>query len=67
MDVDLKQLAKDLTNIVGKENAFCDRPTVLAYAKDTMPWDVEPHHMPYAVARPADSRDDVSRLRKSLQ
>ena len=57
MDVGLKQLTRDLVNIVGKENAFSDRPTALAYAKDTMPWDVEPHHMPYAVVRPAGSRE----------
>ncbi|BBO68474.1 FAD-binding protein [Desulfosarcina alkanivorans] len=57
MDVGLKQLTRDLVNIVGQDNAFSDRPTALAYAKDTMPWDVEPHHMPYAVVRPADSRE----------
>jgi glycolate oxidase len=57
MDIGLKQLAKDLANMVGKDNAFTDRPTALAYAKDTMPWDVEPHHMPFAVVRPADSRE----------
>lgn len=56
MDIDLKQLTKDLAAMVGKENAFSDRPTALAYAKDTMPWDVEAHHMPYAVVRPADAR-----------
>ena len=57
MDIGLKQLNKDLADMVGKDNAFTDRPTALAYAKDTMPWDVEPHHMPYAVVRPADSRE----------
>ncbi|HDR15256.1 MAG TPA: FAD-binding oxidoreductase [Desulfobacteraceae bacterium] len=57
MDIDLKQLNRDLKKIVGEENAFSDRPTALAYAKDTMPWEVEPHHMPYAVARPADSAE----------
>lgn len=57
MDIDLKQLTKDLSKMVGEQNVFSDRPTALAYAKDTMPWDVEPHHMPYAVARPADSRE----------
>ncbi len=57
MEVDLKKLSKDLKRIVGDENAFSDRPTALAYAKDTMPWDVESHHMPYAVARPADSAE----------
>ena len=57
MDVDLKKLTKDLAKLVGKENAFTDRPTALAYAKDTMPWDVEEHNMPYAVVRPEGSRD----------
>jgi len=57
MNIDLKQLTKDLAEMVGKENAFSDRPTALAYAKDTMPWDVEDHHIPYAVVRPADSRE----------
>jgi glycolate oxidase len=61
MDADLNQLAKDLAKLVGKENVFMDRPTALAYAKDPMPWDVEPHHMPYAVVRPGDSLD-VSRV-----
>ena len=57
MDIDLKKLCKDLVKMVGKENAFTDRPTALAYAKDTMPWDVEEHHMPHAVVRPANSRE----------
>jgi glycolate oxidase len=61
MDVNLKKLAKDLAELVGKENAFTDRPTALTYAKDTMPWDVEAHNMPYAVVRPADGRE-VSRV-----
>lgn len=57
MKVDLKKLTKDLARIVGKEYAYTDRPTALAYAKDTMPWDVEGHHMPHAVVRPADTRE----------
>ena len=57
MDIELKKLAKDLSRIVGKEHAFTDRPTALAYAKDTMPWDVETANIPYAVVRPADSRE----------
>lgn len=57
MIIDLKQLTKDLAKLVGEKNAFSDRPTALVYAKDTMPWDVENHHMPYAVVRPADSRE----------
>ena len=57
MELDLKRLTKDLTALVGKENAFTDRPTAMAYAKDTMPWDVEEHHVPYAVVRPANSRE----------
>jgi len=61
MAVDAKRLKKDLAKIVGKENVFTDRPTSLAYAKDTMPWDVEPHNMPHGVARPAGAHD-ISRL-----
>lgn len=61
MNVDLKKLTKDLAQIVGKEHAFTDRPTSLAYAKDTMPWDVESHHMPYAVVRPVNS-GEISRI-----
>ncbi|MBN1103868.1 MAG: FAD-binding oxidoreductase [Deltaproteobacteria bacterium] len=61
MDMDLKKLARDLAELVGKENAFTDRPTALTYAKDTMPWDVEAHNMPYAVVRPSDSQE-VSRV-----
>ena len=57
MDMDLKKLAKDLAKLVGKENAFTDKPTALTYAKDTMPWDVEARNMPYAVVRPAGSHD----------
>jgi glycolate oxidase len=63
MDIDFKQLTKELEKMVGKENVFSDRPTALAYAKDTMPWDVEEHHMPYAVIRPAESREVSSVLR----
>ncbi len=63
MNMDLKKLTKDLAKLVGKENAFTDRPTALAYAKDTMPWDVEAHNMPHAVVRPADSRDVSAVLR----
>ena len=55
MDMDLKKLTKDLAKLVGKENAFTDKPTALTYAKDTMPWDVEARNMPYAVVRPAGS------------
>ncbi|MCF8110053.1 MAG: FAD-binding oxidoreductase [Desulfobacteraceae bacterium] len=57
MEIDLKKLVKDLGRIVGKDNAFTDRPTAFAYAKDTMPWDLESHHIPYAVARPSNSEE----------
>jgi glycolate oxidase len=57
MDIDIKKLAQDLTALVGKEHVFSDRPTAIAYAKDTMPWDVEAHNIPYAVVRPAASRE----------
>ena len=63
MDMDLKKLTKDLAKIVGKENAFTDRPTALTYAKDTMPWDVEQHNMPYAVVRPVNSQEISQVLR----
>ena len=57
----MKRLAKDLARIVGKDNCFTDGSTTLVYAKDTMPWDVEEHNLPYAVVRPADSRE-ISRI-----
>jgi glycolate oxidase len=57
MGPNAQSLKKDLTKIVGKEYVFTDRPTSLAYAKDTMPWDVEERHMPYAVVRPVNSRE----------
>ena len=60
MEVNLNKLTKDLAKIVGKENIFEDRPTALAYAKDTMPWDVEAHNMPYAVVRPIGA-EEISR------
>jgi len=67
MNLGLKQLTRDLANLVGKENAHTDRPTALAYAKDTMPWDVEAHNIPYAVVRPADSRQVSAVLRYANQ
>ncbi|HBF43369.1 MAG TPA: hypothetical protein DDW42_07010, partial [Desulfobacteraceae bacterium] len=63
MDISIKKLKKDLAKIVGKENSFTDKPTSVAYAKDTMPWDVEEHNMPYAVARPGNSLE-ISRILK---
>ena len=63
MDVDLKKLLKNMARIVGKENAFTDKPTSLAYAKDAMPWDVEAHNIPHAVVRPASSQEVSGVLR----
>jgi len=63
MDVDLKKLLKNMAKIVGKENAFTDKPTSLAYAKDAMPWDVEAHNIPHAVVRPASSQEVSGVLR----
>lgn len=63
MDIDLKKLTRDLAGLVGADHAFTDRPTAVAYAKDTMPWDVEQHNIPYAVVRPADSRQVSAVLR----
>ena len=63
MDVDLKTLTRDLAGLVGRDHAFTDRPTAVAYAKDTMPWDVEAHHIPFAVVRPADSSQVSAVLR----
>lgn len=61
--VDLKRLGRDLARLVGEKNVFTNRPTAMAYAKDPMPWDVEPHQVPYAVVRPADSYE-VSKILK---
>ena len=63
MPVKVKKLRKDLAKILGKEHVFTDRPTSLAYARDTMPWDVEKQNMPFAVARPANS-SQVSQILK---
>jgi len=63
MDVDVKKLAGDLSKIVGKEQVFTDKPTSVVYAKDTMPWDVEEKNIPYAVVRPASSREVSGLLR----
>lgn len=63
MAVDAKKLKRDLAKIVGKENVFVDKPTSLAYAKDTMPWDVEAHNLPHGVVRPAKG-EEISRLLK---
>jgi len=63
MAVDAKKLKKDLAKIVGKEHVFTDRPTSLAYAKDTMPWDVEERNMPHAVFRPVNSHEISLMLR----
>ena len=67
MEYDLKRLGRDLAALVGEENAFTDRPTAMAYAKDTMPWDVEAHHVPYAVVRPANSREVSAVLKYANQ
>jgi FAD/FMN-containing dehydrogenase len=63
MDIEVRELARDLSGIVGKEHVFTDKPTSVVYAKDTMPWDVEDKNIPYAVVRPSSSRE-VSRLLK---
>ena len=63
MEINIKKLRKDLAAFVGEENIFTDQPTTLIYAKDVMPWDVEPFNVPFAVVRPADSRE-VSKVLK---
>jgi glycolate oxidase len=62
-DINQKKLIKELKKIVGKDNAFSERPISMSYAKDTMPWDVEPHHEPYAVVRPITSQEVSEILR----
>jgi glycolate oxidase len=57
MTLDQKQLKKALAALIGEENTFADGPTLMAYAKDTMPWDVEPQNIPLAVVRPGNSLD----------
>ncbi len=57
MQLSAKKLKKDLEKIIGKGYVFTDRPTALAYAKDTMPWRVQEHNIPYAVARPGNAID----------
>lgn len=67
MDVDLKELAKNMARIVGKAHVLMDRPTSLVYAKDVMPYDVEEHNMPYAVVRPENSQEVSEVLRYANQ
>lgn len=57
MDVSVKQLRKDLAEYIGSQNVLSDKPSALVYARDVMPYNVEDHHMPYAVARPANSKE----------
>ena len=57
MNVDLKKLKEDLGRLIGEEHVFTDGPTTFSYAKDTMPWNVEEHHRPYAVVRPGTGKD----------
>jgi len=63
MTDDLERIGKDLSERIGREYVFTDRPTALAYARDTMPWDVEDRHMPYAVVRPGNTEDVSAVLR----
>lgn len=54
-------IEKKLTEIVGRDAVFSDKSTTLVYAKDTMPWDVEEHNIPYAVVRP-ESSQEISKI-----
>jgi glycolate oxidase len=49
------RIKKDLAKYLGEKFVFDDRPTNLVYAKDVMPYDLEEHNIPYAVARPANT------------
>ena len=57
MKVDVKKLRKDLAAFVGPQNVLSDKPSTLVYARDVMPYNVEEHHMPYAVVRPATGKE----------
>jgi glycolate oxidase len=57
MKITIKQLHKDLADYVGQQNVLSDKPSTLVYARDVMPYEVEAHHMPYAVVRPANSNE----------
>ncbi len=57
MSPDEKTLKRKLAKIVGQEYVFTDKSTALVYAKDTMPWDVEAHNIPYSVVRPGSSEE----------
>lgn len=59
MQIDMKNLSRDLATIVGIDNVHTDRPTAVVYAKDVMPYELEDHNIPYAVVRPGSS-DEVA-------
>ncbi|MCG8567674.1 MAG: FAD-binding oxidoreductase [Desulfobacterales bacterium] len=61
MQLDQKKICARLGELIGREHTFGDGPTTMAYAKDTMPWDVEEQNLPLAVVRPGDSKD-VSKI-----
>ena len=52
-----------MAKIVGADHVLDDKPAALVYAKDVMPYDLEPHNIPYAVVRPADSGEVSGVLR----
>ncbi|MGD8561021.1 MAG: FAD-binding oxidoreductase [Desulfarculaceae bacterium] len=57
MALNIKKLAKDLARIVGEKYVFTDKPTTVIYAKDVMPYELEKQNLPYAVVRPADTKE----------
>ncbi|MFP4622269.1 MAG: FAD-binding oxidoreductase [Bacteroidales bacterium] len=63
MSIKEKSLEKKLARIVGKDYVSADKSTNFVYAKDTMPWDVEEHNIPYFVLRPGSSQE-VSEILK---
>jgi glycolate oxidase len=67
MTIDTKRLCRELAKIVGADNVLDDKPTSLVYAKDVMPYDLEPQNIPYAVVRPANTAEVSGVLRYANQ
>ncbi len=60
-------IKKDLAKYLGDKFVFDDKPTNLVYAKDVMPYDLEEHNIPCAVARPANAAQVAQVLKYANQ
>ncbi len=67
MTLDTRRLCSKLAKIVGADHVLDNQPASLVYAKDVLPYDLEPHNIPYAVVGPDDSREESRGLRYANQ